>query len=69
MMKKEIKMKTEKQENPINDKIHPQAGALADLPVTDEQAQDAKGGPGDRPMESLSINFTKISYKYTPYDS
>jgi type VI secretion system secreted protein Hcp len=23
---------------------------------------------GDRPMESLSINFTKIEYKYTPYD-
>jgi type VI secretion system secreted protein Hcp len=23
---------------------------------------------GDRPMESLSINFTKIEYKATPYD-
>jgi type VI secretion system secreted protein Hcp len=23
---------------------------------------------GDRPSESLSINFTKIEYKYTPYD-
>jgi type VI secretion system secreted protein Hcp len=23
---------------------------------------------GDRPSESISINFTKIEYKYTPYD-
>jgi type VI secretion system secreted protein Hcp len=23
---------------------------------------------GDRPMESFSINFTKIEYKYTPFD-
>ena len=23
---------------------------------------------GDRPTETLSINFTKIEYKYTPYD-
>jgi type VI secretion system secreted protein Hcp len=23
---------------------------------------------GDRPSESVSINFTKIEYKYTPYD-
>ena len=23
---------------------------------------------GDRPTESFSLNFTKIEYKYTPYD-
>jgi type VI secretion system secreted protein Hcp len=23
---------------------------------------------GDRPVESLTLNFTKIEYKYTPYD-
>lgn len=23
---------------------------------------------GDRPSESISLNFTKIEYKYTPYD-
>ena len=51
-------MKTEKQENPM---INPQAEELTDLPVTDEQARQSKGG-------SLAINFTKIEYKYTPYD-
>jgi hypothetical protein len=60
-------MKTRKQENLMNDKNHPQAEALADLPITDERAQHTKGGP-DRPTESLSINFTKIIYTYTPYD-
>jgi type VI secretion system secreted protein Hcp len=23
---------------------------------------------GDRPSESFSLNFTKIEYKYTPFD-
>jgi type VI secretion system secreted protein Hcp len=23
---------------------------------------------GDRPSESISMNFTKIEYKYTPFD-
>jgi type VI secretion system secreted protein Hcp len=23
---------------------------------------------GDRPLESISVNFTKIEYKYTPFD-
>jgi type VI protein secretion system component Hcp len=44
-----------------------QADRLTDLPVTDEHARQTAGG-SDRPTESLSINFTKISYKYTPYD-
>lgn len=37
-------MKAEKKENLINEKINPQANELADLAVTDEQAQQAKGG-------------------------
>ena len=36
-------------------------------------ASDGSGIPaasgGDKPTESLSINFTKIEYKYIPYDS
>jgi hypothetical protein len=37
-----------------------QTASLADLPVTDEQAQQTVGA--GRPMESLSLNFTKIEY-------
>jgi hypothetical protein len=41
---KEIKMKTEKPEQLISDKSDPRAEALTDLSVTDEQAEQAKGG-------------------------
>jgi hypothetical protein len=54
-------MKTEKKEDLMNEMIDPQAEELADLPVTDEQAQQAKGG-------SLSLNFTAIQFNNTPYD-
>ena len=37
-------MKTEKEESLMNDRSHPRAEELADLPVTDQQAQQAKGG-------------------------
>ena len=47
-------MKTEKQENPM---INPQAEEFGDLTVTDEQAQQAKGG---------SINSSDPEYKYVP---
>ncbi len=60
-------MKTENQEQLINDNGLSQDETLADLPVTSEHARQTAGG-SDRPTESLSINFTKISYKYTPYD-
>ena len=52
-------MNTKKREDLMNETINPQAEALVDLPATDEQAKQVKGGP---------INFTKIEYKYTPYD-
>ncbi len=45
-------MKTEKQENPM---INPQAEELADLPVTDEQAQQAKGGQIDSDYKYIPI--------------
>lgn len=45
-------MKTEKQENLT---INPQAEELADLPVTDEQARQAKGG---------ELGSTDPEYKY-----
>jgi len=54
-------MNTKKREDLLNEKINPQVEEIADLPVTDEQARQSKGG-------SLAINFTKIEYKYTPYD-
>ena len=53
-------MKTEKKENLTNDKLNPQAEGLADLAVTDEQAEHAKGG--------TTINFTKIQYRQMEYD-
>lgn len=31
--------------------------------------QTSANGGGDRPTESLSLNFTKISFDYTPYDA
>ena len=47
-------MKTEKQESLM---INPQAEELADLPVTDEQARQAKGG---------QISPSDPEYKYIP---
>ncbi len=44
-----------------------QTEMLSDLPVTAEQARQTTGG-ADRPTESLSINFTKIEYRYTPFN-
>ena len=37
-------MKTDKQEQPINDKSHSRTETLTDLPVADEQADGARGG-------------------------
>lgn len=47
-------MKTEKQESLMNNNSHPQAEELADLPVTDEQAQQAKGGAETRSESTVS---------------
>ena len=58
-------MKTEKQDNVINDKDLSRAETLADLPVTDEQARNAKGGGGDdAPTESVSYSFGQIRVPY-----
>ena len=57
-------MKTEKQENMINEKINPQAEELADLPVSDEQSQQAKGGIV--PTDSFSLNFAAVKFDYKP---
>jgi type VI protein secretion system component Hcp len=56
-------MKTEKQEKVINDKSDSRAEALADLPVTETQARQAKGG------DTFSLNFTKIKFDYKPQKS
>ena len=60
-------MKTEKQENLMNEKINPQAEELADLPVTAEQSQEAKGGVV--PTDNFSLNFTAIKFEYKPQKS
>lgn len=39
---------------------------VADLELTDEELSQAAGG-ADNPSESLSLNFTKIEYKYTQH--
>ena len=38
-------MSQRKSKKAANEKIDPQAEALADLPVSDEQAEETKGGP------------------------
>ena len=53
-------MKTEAQENLMNDKSRSQAEALADLPVTDAQARAAKGGGDVVPTDIVSVNFAQI---------
>lgn len=41
-----------------------QEEGLNDLPVTQEQAEAAKGGKGDIvPTDQVSVNFTKIEFK------
>jgi hypothetical protein len=62
----EIKMKTEKQDNVINDNDLSRAETLADLPVTDEQARDAKGGGDDMPTEEVSFSFGQVRSQYKP---
>ncbi|HSE98737.1 MAG TPA: hypothetical protein VLD57_10785 [Blastocatellia bacterium] len=59
-------MSTEKKENLMNEKINPRADGLADLPVADEQAQQAKGGGDVVPTTSFSLNFGAIKYEYKP---
>ena len=50
-------MNTKKREELLKEKINPQAEELADLTVTDEQAQQAKGG---------QISPSDSEYKYIP---
>ena len=59
-------MSTEKKENLINQKLNQQAEELADLPVADEQSQQAKGGGDVVPTTSFSLNFGAINYEYKP---
>jgi len=50
-------MKTKERTNQSIDEINPQLEELADLPATDEQAREAKGGP---------MNYAKIEFEYKP---
>jgi hypothetical protein len=59
-----IKMKTENQEELINDEGDALAETLADLPVTDEQARHAKGGPDDMPIETVSLNYGNLPVRF-----
>lgn len=55
-------MKDRKKENATNDDINLQAEALTDLPVADEQAEQAKGGSEEaksRPIGS-PVTWTYI---------
>ena len=51
---------TKENKNTVDEKSNLPEQQLTDLPVLDEQAEQAKGGP--------TMNFTKIQYKYVPYD-
>ncbi len=53
-------MNTEKREDLMNEKINPQAEELADLPVTDEQARQAKGG------QSSTVSSVRIKTYLCP---
>jgi hypothetical protein len=63
-------MKTEKEESLMNDRSHPRAEELADLPVTDEQAQLAKGGADLTTSESTNsqgwFRYTTTNPSITP---
>lgn len=48
-------MNTEKKEDLLNEKINSQAEEIADLPVADEQARQAKGG---------QVDSSDVEYKY-----
>jgi hypothetical protein len=50
-------MNTKKREDLMNEEINPQSEELADLPVADEQARQAKGG---------QIDSSDVEYKYVP---
>jgi type VI protein secretion system component Hcp len=51
------------QENLKNDESNFQADTLTDLPVTDEQAGNAKGGGDDMPTEEVSFNFGQVKVR------
>jgi hypothetical protein len=53
-----MSMKDRTQANITNQESNRQAEALTDLPVTDEQARQAKGG------DTFTVNFTKIKWTY-----
>jgi len=55
-------MKAEKQENLMSNKISPRVEELADLPVTDEQSHQAKGGGDIVPTDQFSLNFAAIKF-------
>jgi hypothetical protein len=59
-------MKTEEQENLMNETINPRAEELADLPVGDEQSRQAKGGGDVVPVDQFSLNFGAIKFEYKP---
>ena len=46
----------------INNEDIPRNDELADLPVSDQQAEQAKGGPTDQ----VSVNFATIEFEYKP---
>ena len=52
-------MAQRKSKNAANENINPQAEALADLPLTDEQAEDSKAG-AERFQEYLKIELTDV---------
>ena len=53
-------METENQEKQNNDTSHALDATLADLPVTDEHAEHAKGGGDDMPTEAISFSFGQV---------
>ena len=53
-------MKTKERTNRSIEESNPNHEELADLPATDEQSQQAKGGP---------MNYAKIEFEYKPQRS
>jgi len=53
-------MKTKERTNRSIEEINHHLEELADLPATDEQSQQAKGGP---------MNYAKIEFEYKPQKS
>jgi hypothetical protein len=58
-----IKMKTENSERLIDEKTDSSGETLADLPVTDEQARQAKGGGDDMPTETISFIYGQANVR------